>query len=76
MDHLNLDNLHDRVMSLEREKGVTLADAFQGAHLAGKTYQRGRYRAAQLPHVVGTGGRQQRPGDASDWRELLLAGGR
>jgi hypothetical protein len=64
--------LKTKVAEVERQKGANLADAFQGAHLAGRTYQRGdlvqRSRRTWLALVE----TRERPGDSSDWREFSV----
>jgi hypothetical protein len=64
--------LKTKVAEVERQKGVNLADAFQGAHLAGRTYRRGdlvqRSRKTWLALVQ----TDALPGSSSDWREFPL----
>jgi len=55
-----------------RQKGATLADAFQGPHLAGKIYQRGQIVQRNRRTWLALVETRERPGDSSDWREFSV----
>jgi hypothetical protein len=64
--------LKTKLAQLERQKGATLADAFQGPHLAGKIYQRGQIVQRNRRTWLALVETRERPGDSSDWREFSV----
>ena len=62
--------LEARIAALESLQHKTLADAFQGPHLAGKTYSRGDLVQRSRRYWLALTQTDARPGESGDWREF------
>ena len=70
-----IEPLRKRIAELEQAQARTLADAYQGAHLAGREYSRGQlvthHGGLWLALESGT----DKPGDSGQWK-LIVKGPR